>query len=186
MSLNLDPPKQVQEVFFSVKSKKPNHPDLIFDNNLVIQSPYQKHLSIFSDDKSNFGELLKYIVNKVKKSIGLLHKRQILLPRRSLVILYKSFITPHFDYRDVIFGQTKNKPFYESLVSLMLQCFVSYNWCNKRFIKLFDSLNEIGSCGLETEITCHHLLQCFNIINERTLLLSNASIPTISSIFNNS
>ena len=35
------------------------------------------------DDKLNFGEHLKYITNKVSKSIGLLGKLQMILPGRS-------------------------------------------------------------------------------------------------------
>ena len=70
---------------------------------------------MFLDDKLNFGENLKYIANKVNKSIGLLRKLQNLLPRRSLVTIYKSFIRPHIDYGDVIFDQAYNKSFHEKL-----------------------------------------------------------------------
>ena len=52
---------------------------------------------MFLDDKLNFGKHLKYITNKISKFIGLLHKRQIILPRRSLVAIYKSFNRPHLD-----------------------------------------------------------------------------------------
>ena len=70
---------------------------------------------MFLDDKLNFGEHLKYIANKVNKSIGLLRKLQNLLPRRSLVTIYKSFIRPHIDYGDAIFDQAYNKSFHEKL-----------------------------------------------------------------------
>ena len=74
ISFNTDPSKQAQEVILSCKIKKPSHPDLIFNNNKVIQTPYQKHLGMFLDYKLNFGEHLKYIANKVNKSIALLCK----------------------------------------------------------------------------------------------------------------
>ena len=132
MSFNPDPSKQAQEVILSRKIKKPSHPDLIFNNNKVIQTPYQKHLDMFLDDKLNFGEHLKYIANKVNKSIELLRKLQNLLPRRSLVTIYKSFIIPHIDYGDVIFVQANNKSFHRTF---SVQCFVSYNLCSKRYFK---------------------------------------------------
>ena len=47
------------------KIKKPGYPVLIFNNNQVIQTPYQKHLGLFLDEKLNFGEHLRYITNKV-------------------------------------------------------------------------------------------------------------------------
>ena len=74
MSFNPDPSKQAQEVIFSRKIKKPSHPDLIFNNNQVIQTPYQNHLGMCLDNELNFGEHLKYIANKINKSIGLLRK----------------------------------------------------------------------------------------------------------------
>ena len=70
---------------------------------------------MFFDDKLNLGEHLKYIANKVNKSIGLLRKLQKLLPRRSLVTIYKSFIRPHIDYGHVIFDQAHNNSFHEKL-----------------------------------------------------------------------
>ena len=78
---------------------------------------YQKHLGMFLDDQLNFGEHLMYIANEVNKSIGLLCKLQKLLPRRSTITIYKSFIRPHIDDGDVIFDQVYNKFFHEKLES---------------------------------------------------------------------
>ena len=49
MSFNPDPSKQAQEIIFSRKTKKICHPLLCFNNSIVLQSPYQKHLGIFLD-----------------------------------------------------------------------------------------------------------------------------------------
>ena len=73
---------------------------------------------MFLDNKLNFGEHLKYITNKVNKSIVLLFKLQVILPRRSLVTIYKSFIRPHLDYGDIIFDQAFNKSFHDNLESI--------------------------------------------------------------------
>ena len=54
MSFNPDSSKQAQEVIFFCKINKPSHPVLIFNNNQVIQTPYQKHLGLFLDEKLNF------------------------------------------------------------------------------------------------------------------------------------
>ena len=58
---------------------------------------------MFLDDKLNFEKHLKYITNKVNKSIRLLRKLHMILPIRSLVTIYKSFIRPHLDCRDKSF-----------------------------------------------------------------------------------
>ena len=49
MSFNPDPKKQAQKVIFSRKSKAMSHPLLVFNNNNVIQTTYQKHLGIILD-----------------------------------------------------------------------------------------------------------------------------------------
>ena len=113
-----NPSKQAQEVIFSRKIKKPNHPELIFNNIPVNQTSYQKHLSMFLDNKSNLGRHLKYITNKVNKSVGLLRKLQMILSRRSLVTIYKSLIRPHLDYGHIIFDQAFNKSFHDNLESI--------------------------------------------------------------------
>ena len=47
MGFNPDPSKQAQEVIFSPKIKKPSHPDLIFNNNQVIQTHTKNILVCF-------------------------------------------------------------------------------------------------------------------------------------------
>ena len=118
MSFNPDPSKRTPEVIFCRQIKKLSHPVLIFNNNRVIQTPYQKHLCLILDEKLNFGEDLIYIANRVNTSTGLLHKLKKYLPRGSLVTIYKFFIRPHNDHGDVIFDQAYNKSFHESLESL--------------------------------------------------------------------
>ena len=115
---NPDLSKQAQEVIFSRKVKMPSYSVLIFNNIHVNQTPYQKHLSMLLHDKSHFGKHLKYITNKVNKFIGLLHKVQMIIPRRSLITIYKSFIRPHLDYGDIIFDQVFNKSFHDTLESI--------------------------------------------------------------------
>ena len=97
---------------------KINHSTLTFNDNPVHQVALQKHLGIFLDCKLNFEEHLKTIVNKINKTIGLLCKFQNFLPRKSLLTIYKSFIQPHFDYADIIYDQTYNTSFHQSLESL--------------------------------------------------------------------
>ena len=75
---------------------------------------------MFLDDKLNFGEHLKYINNKVTKYTELLRKLQMILPRRLLVTIYKSFIGPHLAYGDIVFDQAFIKSFCDNWESI--QC----------------------------------------------------------------
>ena len=58
------------------------------------------------DDKLNFGEHLKHITNKVKISIGLLHKLKMIFSGLSLVTTNESFIRPYLHDGDVNFDQS--------------------------------------------------------------------------------
>ena len=72
MSFNPDPSKQAQDVIFCRKLQKSIHPTLSFNNNTVTQFVTQRHLGMFLDTKLDFQGLLKSIINKVNKTIGLL------------------------------------------------------------------------------------------------------------------
>ena len=58
MSFKPDPNKQAQEVIFSRKLNKPNHPSLNFNNTIVIQSKNHKHLGMILDTKLDFQDYL--------------------------------------------------------------------------------------------------------------------------------
>ena len=47
MSFNPDPIKHAQEVIFSRKTIKQNHPNKHFNQNPVVRTNFQKHLGIF-------------------------------------------------------------------------------------------------------------------------------------------
>ena len=81
----------------------------------VKQVPSQKHLGRILDNKLNFQEHLKNILNKVNNTIGLLRKLQNILPREPLLTIYKSFVRPHLDYCDVIYDQHYKNSFHQKL-----------------------------------------------------------------------
>ena len=58
------------------------------------------------------------MLNKVSKTIGLLHKLQEILPRLSLITIYKPFIRSHLGYRDIIYDQAYNVSFHQKIDSI--------------------------------------------------------------------
>ena len=74
MSLNPDPNKQAQEIVFSRKLNKPNHPTSNFNNIVAIQSLTHKHLGMILDTKLDFQEYLKDKLSKTSKTTGKLKK----------------------------------------------------------------------------------------------------------------
>ena len=119
MSFNPDPSKQAQEVIFSRKRQNPNHDSIYFNNNLVNQVPSQwKHLGMHLDAKLKFEKHLDNIMSTVAKTVGLLRKLQAVLPRPSLVTIYKAFIRPHLDYGDIIYDRAYIESFHQKLESI--------------------------------------------------------------------
>ena len=102
---------------FSCKLKTIPHPSITFNNNPLITSfcPAQKHLGLVLDLKLTFNEHINHICSKVNKSIGLLRKFQLVLPRSSLLTIYKTFICRHFDYTAVVYRQGYKSSFHEKL-----------------------------------------------------------------------
>ena len=118
MSFNPDPTKQAQEIIFSRKTSQRNHPDLMFNNSIVNDYTIHKHLGMIFDSKLSFGEHLKSVLKKISKTVGLLRKFQGILPRTSLITIYKLFVRPHLDYGDIIYDQTFNESFHQRIESI--------------------------------------------------------------------
>ena len=113
--------KQAQETIFSRKKMKSSHPSVYFNNIPVSSTSVHKHLGMLLDDKLSYEHHLKSVLNKVKKTIGLLRKFQQILPRQSLITIYKSFIRPHLDYGDIVYDRAFNE-----LLNKNLEC-IQYN-----------------------------------------------------------
>ena len=120
MSFNPDPNKQAQEVIFSRKTKKLNHPPLTFSKSTVSQSTYQKHLGVILDASLSFDEHLISVQSKTNKTLGLLRKLQNTLPRQALIIIYKALVRPHLDYGDVLYDKAYCASFPQKLEKI--QC----------------------------------------------------------------
>ena len=126
MIFNPDPNKQAQEVIFSRKTKKINHPPLTFSTSTASHTTSQtsqKHLDVILDSSLNFGEHLISVQSKTNKPIGLLCKLQNTLPRQALITICKTFIRPHLDYGDILYKQAYNASFHQKLEKMQ------YNAC---------------------------------------------------------
>ena len=68
------------------------------------------------DSKLSFDENLKSVLKKkIGKTVGLLQKFQGILPRTSLITIYKLFARPHLEYGDIIYDQTFNESFHQRI-----------------------------------------------------------------------
>ena len=71
----------------------------------------QKRLGLYLDEKLNFSQHSNINIWKANKRIGIIKRLSHILPRKSLLTIYKSFIRPYLDYYDVIYDQPNNESF---------------------------------------------------------------------------
>ena len=106
------------EVVFSKKANNTDHPDLFFNNVQIDRCLNEKHLGLILDEKLSFKNHVDKKINKATKIIGTIRKLNSVLPRLSLLTIYKSFVRPHLDYGDVIYDQPNNKSFIDKIESV--------------------------------------------------------------------
>ena len=103
MNFDPDQSKQAQEVIFSRKTVKISHPSITFNTVPIARMTYQKRLGLYLDEKRSFNDHINAKISKADMGIGIIKKLLFTLPRNSLLIIYKSFIGPHFGYCDIIY-----------------------------------------------------------------------------------
>ena len=92
--------------------------------------------------------------------MGLIRKFQTILPRFSLLTIYKTFARPHLDYGDMIYDQTYNALFHRKLES------IQYSACLANTGTIRGNLDDgLGNdvCSTKLSIT-NHLLTCLTIV----------------------
>ena len=148
MSFNPDLNKQAQEVIFSRKMTKSSHPQVFFNNISVSRVSFQKHLGIYLDEKLNFNHHIKEKMTKAMKGIGVIKRLSKMLPRHSLLTIYKSFVRPHLDYGDILYDQPNNKSFCQKIETVQYNAALAITGAIKGTsqIKLY---NELGLESLE-------------------------------------
>ena len=149
MSFNTDRNNQAQEVIFSRNLRKDFHPNLSFIDQLIERSVGHKHLGLTLDKKLSFTNCINDKINKILKGVGLLRKLSTILPRQSLLTIYKSFIRPHLDYGDVIYDQPLNESPSNRIES------VQY----KAALAITEAIQESSRKNLYQELGLEHLHQ---------------------------
>ena len=87
MLFNPDVTKQAQEVIFSRKSNKADHPVVYFNEAPVAKAYCQKHLGMHLDEKLNFNTHITEKISKANKVIGIIRKLAHLLPRKFIITI---------------------------------------------------------------------------------------------------
>ena len=95
--------EKTEEIIFSTKMNKPNHPVLMFGGNEVVKKTDHKHLGIVLDEKLNFQAHITEAISKARRGIGLIRYLSQYVPRHVLDQIYKLHVRPHLDYGDIVY-----------------------------------------------------------------------------------
>ena len=111
MIFNPDLSKSANDVIFTRRLNKNNHPPLNFNQSHVTYQTSTKHLGMILDNKLDFNLHLDEKITKAYKGIGLIKKLQPIICRKALLNIYKSIVRPHLDYGDIIYDKPNNNSF---------------------------------------------------------------------------
>ena len=97
MLFNPDTKKPAYEVILSRKKNEETHPSVFYNNVEVSRRDPQKHLGLVLDNKLTFKKHTKDKLNKAYFGVDKIKRLRDILPRDSLITIYKPFIRPHLD-----------------------------------------------------------------------------------------
>ena len=130
------------------------------------------------DTKLEFS--LKNVQSKVNKTIGLLHKLQNILLRKSLITNYKSLIRPHLDHGDIIYDRAYNYSFHQNIESI--QCDPALAITGKiRGTSKETVYQELGFESLQQSCWSRKLCCLFKIIKNRSPSYLYQLVPSSNS-----
>ena len=110
MQFNPDLNKQAQKIIFSRKTMKPVHSEVQSNESPVACANIQNHLGLFL-----VSHHIKKNLGKSMKKANVIKKLSNVLPRHSLITIYKSFVRPHLDYGDTDMTNLTMIAFVETL-----------------------------------------------------------------------
>ena len=135
----------------------PSVADLLFNNVQIDRCPHEKHLGLILDEKLSFKKHLDDKINKAMKLVGTIRKLNSVLPRFSLLTIYKSFVRPHLDYGDVIYDQPNNQKLIDKIESVQYDAALAITGAIRGTSRI--KLYELGLESLKDRRWMHRL--CF-------------------------
>ena len=95
-------PTKTEALLFSRKLNKPQHPPLLMQNHQIAEVNTRKHLGLYLSNDCTRHHHINYIKDKACFRINIMRKLKFKLDRKSLEIIYTTFIRPLLEYGDVI------------------------------------------------------------------------------------
>ena len=88
------------------KTKQNNHPSLFLQNQVIEKVKEHKHLGLTIQSNLKWNSHIENIAKSANSKLNIMRKYKYDLNRKSLEIIYKSFIRPVIEYGDILWCNT--------------------------------------------------------------------------------
>ena len=95
-------PSKSEAITFTRKRIRPLHPPLYMNHQAINEVSSHKHLGLILSNDCNWHEHIEYIKTKAWFRINIMRRLKFKLDRKSLEIIYMSFIRPLLEYASVV------------------------------------------------------------------------------------
>ena len=160
----------------------PTYLPLLFSGQPLSDSSTHKHLGITLQRDGRWDSHIRNLIQKCRTLVTVLKTYKYRLSRKSLEIMYKSFILPHFDYADVVWDNCSAK-FSNELEELQLDALrtITGSVRGTSHARLY---RESGFPPLKERRRRHKLILYFKMVNNITPASINKHLPPLISDVN--
>ena len=154
-------PLKSESLVISRKRNKPLHPDVYMHNTPIPSVVSHKHLGVLMSNDGSWHLQLDSVKSKAWSRVDNMKRLRFLLDRKSLEIIYTSFIRPILEYADVVWDNCTQYEKQE-LEKVQHEAARIVSGCT-RLVSIRLLYNEVGWESLETRRTKHKLVLFFKM-----------------------
>jgi exonuclease III len=153
-------------IIFSKTVPLPQYPQITMGGKVISQVDHHKHLGIILNSKMTWSKHVDYICEKASRRCNSMKRISSIVPRRTLIHLYKSIVRPVLEYGCVLYDnidQVYINKIERVQRSAALVCTGGYSLTSNECL-----LNELGWDKLETRRSIFRLVLFYKILNNLT------------------
>ena len=170
-------PSKTESMIISRKLNKPNHPTLTMLNEDIVEVESHKHLGVILSGDGTWHHHITYIMEKAWKRINIMRKLKYIIDRKSLEIIYVSFIRPILEYSNAIWDNcTEHEKL--NLEKIQNEAARISTGCTK-LVSLRDLYKETGWDTLDTRRKNHKLMLFYKMSNNLTPSYLSSLVPAL-------
>jgi hypothetical protein len=168
-------PTKSESMVISRKRLKPLHPPLVMNNEQIISISSHKHLGVYLSEDCKWHTHIDYIKTKAWSRVNVMRKLKFKLSRKTLEIIYTTFIRPILEYADVIWDNcTKGEK--EELNKIQNEAARIATGTTK-LVSIHNLQKEIGWETLQERRNKHKLVLLFKMKNNATPEYLSSILP---------